>query len=98
MSEPTPLAYEQFLPLAVALHRRETYTRAGAGFLLPPLPNCPTCDQPAAELAPRQDDSLLTDRIRFGFQPCGHAFTVDGEDAFRASDAARHIVANEETP
>jgi hypothetical protein len=91
VTEPTHLAYEQFLPLAVALHRREEYMLAGAGFLIPPFPNCPTCGEPPTELLVRNDHPahFLADLTGFGFRPCGHNFTVSGEDLFRAHEQAR---------
>ena len=91
MTEPTRLTYEQFLPLAVALHRRETATQAGAGFLLPPFPACPDCGQAPTELLVNSDHPahLLEDRVVFGFRPCGHTFTVDGDDLHRAREHAR---------
>lgn len=100
MSEPTHLSYEQVLPIAIGLQRREAYARAGAGILIPPLPNCPTCDQPPEELFTRNEhaDFFLHDRIGLGFRPCGHNFTVDSEDTLNANDAARYTVAAEGTP
>lgn len=95
--EPTRLTYEQFLPIAVALQRRE---HVDAGLRLPPFADCPTCGQTPAELAVRNDhpDFFLHDRIGFGFRPCGHTFTIDADDVHRANDAARYAAASEETP
>ena len=91
MTEPTHLAYDEFLPLAIAFQRREAYERAGAGFLLPPFPDCPTCGQPPTELPVNSDHpaQFLHDRPGFGFRPCGHNFTVDGDDLTKAYDIAR---------
>jgi hypothetical protein len=88
VTEPTPLSYEQLLPLAVAIGRRDT---AEHGILLPPWPGCPTCGQVPTDLLVRNDHPayFLEDRVAFGFRPCGHTFTADGEDLFRAYDHAR---------
>jgi hypothetical protein len=100
VTEPTHLNCEQVLPIAVALQRREVYRRAGAGILIPPLPNCPTCELPPEELFTRSEhiDFFLHDRIGLGFRPCGHNFTADAEDVFNANEAARYTIAAEETP
>ena len=86
MSEPTRLTYEQLVPLAIAIHRREAAVLAGAGPFLPPFPGCPTCGQQPDELLVRNDHPahFLEDRVGFGFRPCGHTFTADAEDLFRA--------------
>jgi len=91
MSEPVHLTYEQFQPLAIALHRREAAMLAGVRVILPPFPNCPTCEQPPTELLVRNDHPahFLADLTAFGFRPCGHTFTVGGEDLFRAHERAR---------
>jgi hypothetical protein len=91
MSEPTRLTYEQLLPLAAAIYRREVALQAGARLLLPPFPNCPTCGQPPAELVVRNDHAahFLEDLVGFGFLPCGHTFTVDAEDLHNAANVAR---------
>jgi hypothetical protein len=91
VTEPTHLTYEQFLPLAIALRRRETATLAGARIILPPFPDCPTCEQPPTELLVRNDHPahFLADLTCFGFRPCGHSFTVSGEDLFQAHEQAR---------
>src|SRR2546427_4274361 len=61
------------------------YTPLFRSVLLPPFPDCPTCGQPPTELLVRNDSRLFTeDRVAFGFRPCGHTFTADGEDLFRA--------------
>lgn len=95
MSEPTPLTREQLEPIVLALQRREVYVQASAGFLLPPFPNCPTCDQQPTEMAVRQSERFIEDRVQFAFRPCGHAFTADGEDLYDAYVAARQ---QEEAP
>lgn len=88
-NEPTHLTYEQLLPVAAAVHRREAFAVAGVRVLLPPFPDCPTCGQSPTELLVRNDSRLfLEDRVAFGFRPCGHTFTADGEDLFRAYDHA----------
>lgn len=91
MSEPTRLAYDQLAPVVVALYRRERAVAAGAGFLPPPFPNCPTCGQRPTALHVNGDHPahFLEDRIGFGFRPCGHNFTADGDDLYKAYDAAR---------
>lgn len=88
-SEPRHLTYEELFPVVAALHRRETYGRLG-GFLLPPLPTCPSCGQQPTELATRNDspDLFVRDRTALRFRPCGHTFTADGEDLYRAYDQA----------
>lgn len=90
-SEPTPLTYQQLVPLAAALRRREDHLRAGVGLLAPPFPICPTCGQQPTELVVRNDDPAhsLEDRVTLGFRPCGHNFTADGDDLHRAYEAAR---------
>jgi hypothetical protein len=94
-TQPTPagpkhLTYEELFPIVAALHRREAYARHGAGFLLPSFPDCPACGQQPAELATRSDspDLFVRDRIALRFRPCGHTFTADGEDLYRAHDQA----------
>ena len=96
MTEPTRLTYEQLLPLATAIHRREAAVLAGAGFLLPPFPDCPTCGQQPNELFVRNDHPahFLEDLIGFGFRPCGHTFTADGEDLYTAYSHARVTAAH----
>ena len=91
MTEPTHLTRDQLAPIVAAIHHRETYTRAGAGILLPPFPDCPTCGQTPNEMAVNGDypEYFLTDRVAFGFRPCGHTFTANGEDVDRAYDLAR---------
>lgn len=91
MTEPTHLTYDEFLPLATAFQRRDAYARAGAGLLLPPFPACPTCGQPPTELHVGSDHpaQFLHDRTGFGFRPCGHNFTVDGDDLAKAYGIAR---------
>ncbi|WP_406444601.1 hypothetical protein OHB14_36855 [Streptomyces sp. NBC_01613] len=85
---PTHLTYEQLLPIATAIRRRETALVAGHGNLLPPFPACPTCRQAPTELLVRNDhpDQFLHDRIAFGFRPCGHSFTADAGDLYRATE------------
>lgn len=87
----THLTRDQLAPIVTALHRREDYQRAGAGFLLPPFPDCPTCGQQPTELRVGDDHPahFLTDRVAFGFRPCGHTFTADGEDLHQAHETAR---------
>jgi hypothetical protein len=84
-SEPGHLTYEQLLPLAAAIRRRET---TGHGFLLPPWPSCLTCGQTPTDLLVRNDHPahFLEDRIAFGFRPCGHNFTADARDLYRATE------------
>lgn len=84
-SEPTHLTYEQLLPLAATIRRRET---TGHGILQPPWPGCPTCGQTPTDLLVRNDHpaQFLDDRVAFGFRPCGHNFTVDAYDLYRASE------------
>ena len=91
MTEPTHLSREQLAPIVAAIHQRETYARAGAGFLLPPFADCPTCGQAPTELLVSNDhpDFFLADRVGIGFRPCGHNFTADGNDVDRAYDLAR---------
>lgn len=91
MNEPTRLTYEQLLPLATAIQRREAAVLAGAGFILPPFPDCPTCGQQPTKLLVRNDhpNHFLKDEVGFGFRPCGHTFTVGGEDLYRANEQAR---------
>ncbi|MCX5253652.1 hypothetical protein OOK27_05615 [Streptomyces canus] len=91
MNEPTRLTYEQLAPIVAALYRREKAALAGAGFLLPPFPDCPTCGQSPTELRTGGDHPahFLEDRIGFGFRPCGHTFTAHGEDLYRAYEHAR---------
>lgn len=91
VTEPTKLTYEQLVPLAIAIHRREAAVLAGAGPFLPPFPDCPTCEQQPDELLVRNDHpgNFLEDSVGFGFRPCGHTFTADGEDLHRAYDQAR---------
>jgi hypothetical protein len=91
VNEPTHLTREQLAPIVTALYRRESYARAGAGFLLPPFPHCPTCGQQPTELVTSSDspDLFVRDRSAFGFRPCGHTFTADGEDLYRAYEQAR---------
>jgi hypothetical protein len=91
MSEPTRLTYAQLTPVVTALCRRERAALTGAGFLLPPFPDCPTCGQSPAELFVRNDHPahFLEDEVGFGFRPCGHTFTAGGEDLCRAYGAAR---------
>lgn len=90
-AEPTHLSYEELLPLVAAVRRRETNALAGYGFLLPPFPDCPACGQQPAELFVRNDHPahFLKDEVGFGFRPCGHTFTADGEDLYRAYEHAR---------
>lgn len=97
-AEPTPLTREQLEPIVVAVHRREGYARAGVGFLLPPFPACPTCGQSPTEMAVRQSERFIEDRVQFGFRPCGHTFTVDSEDLYDVYEAVRQRVAQEEAP
>ncbi|MFJ9633815.1 hypothetical protein ACIRU8_39585 [Streptomyces sp. NPDC101175] len=91
MTEPTHLTSEQLEPIVAALHRRETYAAAGAGILVPPFPDCPTCGQAPTELVVRNDHpaTFLEDKVAFGFRPCGHTFTADGEDLYRTYETAR---------
>jgi hypothetical protein len=89
--EQTHLTYEQLLPVVTAIQRRETAALVGNGILLPPVPDCPTCGQTPAELFVRNDHPahFLKDEVGFGFRPCGHTFTADGEDLHRAYEHAR---------
>ncbi|MFM9636000.1 hypothetical protein [Streptomyces turgidiscabies] len=91
MTEPTHLTRDQLEPIVTALHRREVYALVGAGILLPPFPDCPTCGQPPTEMFVRNDhpSCFLEDKVAFGFRPCHHTFTADGEDLCLAYDAAR---------
>lgn len=91
MTEPTHLSRKQLAPIVAAIHQRETYTRAGAGFLLPPFADCPTCGQAPAELLVNNDHPayFLADRVAFKFRPCGHTFTASSEDVDRAYEQAR---------
>lgn len=91
MTEPTRLTREQLAPIVTAIHRREQAMRAGAGILLPPFPDCPTCGQPPTEFLVNNDHPahFLEDLVGFGFRPCGHTFTADGEDLYLAYEAAR---------
>jgi len=94
VTEPTQLTYEQILPMAEAIHRRESAVLAGAHIIVPPFPDCPTCGQQPTELAVRNDHPahFLEDRVGFGFRPCGHTFTADGEDLYNAYNQARQGV------
>lgn len=89
MTEPTRLTREQLAPVVTALHRREQAVLLG--HLVPPFPDCPTCGQQPDGLIINGDHpaNFLEDRIRFGFRPCGHNFTADGEDLYLAYEAAR---------
>lgn len=91
MSEPTRLTREQLTPIVAAIHRREQALLAGVGRLAPPLPNCPTCQQQPTNFLVRNDfpAHFLEDLVGFGFRPCGHNFTADGEDLYLAYEAAR---------
>ncbi|MFE3031600.1 hypothetical protein ACFXKY_08115 [Streptomyces canus] len=88
--EPTRLTREQLYPLVAALHRRETAVTAGH-LLVHPFPDCPACGQPPAELMVSNDHPahFVEDLVAFKFRPCGHTFTADGEDLYRAYEAAR---------
>ncbi|MFD9248533.1 hypothetical protein [Streptomyces bottropensis] len=46
----------------------------------------------------RQSERFIEDRVQFGFRPCGHTFTVDGEDLYAVYEAVRQRVAQEEAP
>lgn len=83
--EPGHLTYEQLLPLAAAIRRRET---SGHGILQPPWPSCLTCGQTPAELVVRNDHPahFIENRVAFGFRPCGHNFTADAYDLSRATE------------
>ena len=91
MTEPTHLSYEKFLPLAIALRPRDRSIRDGLPLLLPPFPICPACGQAPTELFVNGDHParFVEDQVAFGFRPCGHNFTVDGDDLVRAYDIAR---------
>lgn len=90
-AEPTRLTREQLVPIVTAIHRREQAMLAGAGLLAPWFSDCPTCGQQPNGLIVNGDHpaDFLEDRVRFGFRPCGHNFTADGEDLARAYDIAR---------
>ncbi|WP_393075332.1 hypothetical protein [Streptomyces sp. LN704] len=79
------LTYEQLLPLAAAIRRRET---SGHGILQPPLPDCPTCGQTPTDLHVRNDHPahFIENRVAFGFRPCGHNFRADAYDLYRATE------------
>jgi hypothetical protein len=91
VTEPTHLTRDQLAPLVAAIYRRETAALTELRNLLPPFPGCPTCGQPPAELFVRNDhpSHFLEDRVGFGFRPCGHTFTADGEDLYNAYNQAR---------
>jgi hypothetical protein len=91
VTEPSPLSYEELAPVVTALYRREQAAAAGVSILMPPFPDCPTCKQQPASLHVNGDHPahFLEDRVGFGFRPCGHNFTADGEDLYRAYAAAR---------
>jgi hypothetical protein len=91
VTEPTPLDREQLQPIIDAIHKRESYARAGVTILLPPFAPCPTCGQPPTELAVSNDHRahFLEDLVAFKFRPCGHTFTAHGDDLYRAYEAAR---------
>ncbi|MFD1274830.1 hypothetical protein [Streptomyces kaempferi] len=83
--EPGHLTYEQLLPLAAAIRRRET---SGHGILQPPWPGCLTCGQTPTDLLVRNDHPahFIENRVAFGFRPCGHSFTADAYDLYRATE------------
>lgn len=91
MTEPTPLGREQLQPIINAVQQRESYAKAGMKLLLPPFAPCPTCGEQPTELFVRSDHPgfFLEDRVAFGFRPCGHSFTADGEDLYNAYAQAR---------
>jgi hypothetical protein len=90
-SEPTHLTRDQLAPLVAAIYRRETAALTGLRVVLAPFPDCPTCGQPPTELFVRNDHPahFLEDRVGFGFRPCGHTFTADGDDLDHAYEHAR---------
>lgn len=85
---PMHLRYEQVLPIAEAIQRRESAMRAGSGHC-PPFPGCPTCGQQPTELTIFNDHParFLDDMVVVGFSPCGHRFAVDADDLHRATEA-----------
>lgn len=89
MTEPTRLTREQLAPVVTAIYRREQAVLYS--HLVPPFPDCPTCGQPPTEFLVNNDHPahFLEDRVGFGFRPCGHTFTADGEDLYLAYEAAR---------
>lgn len=91
MTKPVHLTRAQVFPLVAALAHREIAIEAGATFVLPPFPDCPTCGQMPTELRVSNGHGalFLEDRAAFGFRPCGHVVTAAGEDIAHAYDTAR---------
>lgn len=91
MTEPTPLDREQLQPIIDALHKRDVYAQAGAGFLVPLFAPCPTCGEQPTELFVNRDhyEYFIKDEVLFGFRPCGHNFTATGDDIYDAYTQAR---------
>jgi hypothetical protein len=90
MSEPAHLTRDQLAPIVTAIQRRESAVLVGRR-PMPPFPDCPACGQAPAELFVRNDHPahFLKDEVGFGFRPCGHTFTADGEDLYEAYNQAR---------
>jgi hypothetical protein len=84
---PAHLTYEQLLPVANAIRRRESAVRAGAG-LCPPFPGCPACGQQPTEMTVFNDhpSHFLEDKIVLAFSPCGHRVAADAGDLYRAME------------
>ncbi|WP_445520418.1 hypothetical protein [Streptomyces sp. NEAU-174] len=95
MTEPMPLTAEQFLPVAVAMARREQQQKDGLTLILAPLPNCPACARSAVEVH-ASETRFPDDTLSLLFRPCGHRFTVAADMGYEVARLAEEIATREE--
>jgi hypothetical protein len=92
MTDPKRLTAEEFFPFAVYGARLADARERGLGILLPPAPDCPACGQRITEIAVRDDYQFTEDIVWLGAKPCGHQFTIPGDAAYEAANAATAAV------